>query len=307
MARNAPVETNTNGRPKYLVLCGTALFLACILGMSMAITNKDRTLRGCATVVALVGCGYLTLVAFVASVYTMRYVNAGFLAVSSALVLIIVGLSLGSEKMWLIATEVVLFLYLAFMALLLAHKPTSDLALRLHPFFSQPELEDFVITGPRLSGRTSTTSTDASRSSSKRGTRRIKHRQVSIFENWPAPIPFTAQALYTYRTTVESELSFSRGDQLTILDCRGNWWQARHPKTNAVGFVPSNYIQVLQKARVLRSFEAKDEDEASVGEGETVEVMEVHEFMCLIRNLDGKIGSVPTENLEVNRVRLEDL
>ena len=133
----------------------------------------------------------------------------------------------------------------------------------------------------------------------KRTKKRVKHREVSIFQDFPAPIPFPARALYAYTSTTPNEVSFGKGDQLVILDCRGNWWQAKHPHTGVVGFVPSNYIQVIQKAKVTASHTATAEDEISVVEGQIVEVMEIHEMACLIRGVDGAIGSIPTECLEV--------
>ncbi|PJF18219.1 Tyrosine-protein kinase, partial [Paramicrosporidium saccamoebae] len=178
-----------------------------------------------------------------------------------------------------------LAVYLLGMAALLVPDAHSDLAHRMHPFVAEANLGDI---------KPSTVKT------SKHGRKRIKHREVSIFEDWPAPVPFPAKALYSYRTASGSELPFSRGDELIILDCRGNWWQARNPKTNMTGFVPSNYIQVAQKAKVCKSFDAKDPDEVPVLEGQLIEVMEVHDLMSLVRTVDGKIGSVPTENIEVH-------
>lgn len=80
---------------------------------------------------------------------------------------------------------------------------------------------------------------------------------------------FVAQALYDFTATNANEVSFRKGQRLLILDYRGNWWRARLlPSANAAsviatpsavapladrttGFVPSNYLQVLRKARVL--------------------------------------------------------
>lgn len=126
-----------------------------------------------------------------------------------------------------------------------------------------------------------------------------------LFEDWPDPEPFIAEALYAYRRASESELSFQRGELLIILDCRGNWWQARLPGNGAVGFVPSNFVRVLQRATVVASYSARHSDEVSLhyadnlalGSSEInieVEVMEVHPQMSLVRLPEGRVGSVPT-------------
>lgn len=126
--------------------------------------------------------------------------------------------------------------------------------------------------------------------------RTIKHRQMSVFHDWPAPIPFPATTLYSFQSSSSSELPFSKGQDLTILDCRGNWWQARHPETGSIGFVPSNFVAVKQKATVLKAFE---NEEVKIEKGQTVEVMEVHEAACLVRAVDGKIGAVPIDHLQL--------
>lgn len=126
------------------------------------------------------------------------------------------------------------------------------------------------------------------------------HREVqSVFEDWPDPEPFPVTTLYNFQTTSASELVFNKGENLVVLDCRGNWWQAQNPRTSAVGFVPSNFVQVLQKAKVTKRHLASSDDEASIQEGQVVEVMEHHELLSLVRTVEGKIGSVPTACLEV--------
>lgn len=93
-----------------------------------------------------------------------------------------------------------------------------------------------------------------------------------------------------------------------VLDCRGNWWQAKDPSTGNIGFIPSNFVQVLQKARVIKRYLATSDDEASIQEGQVVEVMEHHEFLSLVRTVEGRIGSVPTACLElIPDVALEKL
>ena len=59
-----------------------------------------------------------------------------------------------------------------------------------------------------------------------------------------------AEALYSYSADPEdpSELSFSKGDVLQILDTSGKWWQAKrdHPDgTFSIGIAPSNYLKLI--------------------------------------------------------------
>lgn len=282
------VVPNPPGRIVFLALTLTDLLLVGLIGVGAMMADEgSRWLPGAAAVMAALAMLLLLAVCFSGLVYALRFLNVAFLAIMGVACLVIDAMLLGREEASVLVTGAtgILALYLLAMAAILFPDAHSDMAHRMHPFVAEHELGDITLTG--VAG-------------TRRGRKRIKHREVSIFEDWPAPVPFPAKALYSYRTKVDSELPFARGDQLVILDCRGNWWQARHPVTGQVGFVPSNYIQVQRKALVSKSFEAKSQDEVTVIQGQTVEVMEVHEFMCLVRSVNGKIGSVPTGNLDVD-------
>lgn len=289
------VIPNRRGRIIFLVFTLADLLLVGLIGLGiMWAPEGSRWLPGTAIIMGILAMSLLLSIAFSGMMYSLRFANVAFLAIMGAVALVIEGMLLGAEdiSVLLVGSVGILTLHLFAMALVLFPDSHSDIAHRLHPFVAEHELGDITLTGV---------------AAIKRGRKRIKHREVSIFEDWPAPVPFPAKALYTYRTGVSSELPFSRGDQLTILDCRGNWWQAKHPISGGVGFVPSNYIKVLQQASVKKSFEAKSQDEVTIIQGQTVEVMEVHEFMCLVRSVDGKIGSVPTDSLEVDPTPLSTM
>lgn len=117
-----------------------------------------------------------------------------------------------------------------------------------------------------------------------------------VLKTWPKADPFPVHALYSFKPTSTSELPFKKGDTITVLDCRGRWWQAQ--KEDRVGFIPSNYVTVLLKARVTSTFAAAEDDQISVKKGEIIEVMEKYDEKCLVRNVEDKIGAVPTSKLE---------
>lgn len=66
------------------------------------------------------------------------------------------------------------------------------------------------------------------------------------------------QALYDFESTNRNEMSFRKGERLLVADYRGNWWRAarkttsnaNHADMTDYGFIPSNFIQVIRKAKV---------------------------------------------------------
>ena len=50
-------------------------------------------------------------------------------------------------------------------------------------------------------------------------------------------------ALYDYEARTAEDLSFTKGDELEIINnTDGDWWQARSLLTNQVGYIPSNFV-----------------------------------------------------------------
>ena len=51
-------------------------------------------------------------------------------------------------------------------------------------------------------------------------------------------------AMYDYEARTSEDLSFEKGEQLEIVNDTdgGDWWQARSISTNAVGYIPSNFV-----------------------------------------------------------------
>ena len=121
-------------------------------------------------------------------------------------------------------------------------------------------------------------------------------RPSKVLKTWPKAEPFPVRALYSFKPTSPSELPFKKGDTITVLDCRGRWWQAQ--KEDRIGFIPSNYVTVLLKARVQSNFTACEDDQVSIKMDQVIEVMERYTERCLVRNVEDKIGAVPTDKLE---------
>lgn len=291
------VISNPSGRIVFLCFTLLALMLLAVTGIACSqVPEGVRWIPAVAAILAGLAYVLLTAIAFSGLLYCMRMLNVATLLTMAvgcgAVDVLLFNMVPGPKPIFALSVVSSLGVYLGAMGLILVPDARSDMAHRMHPYVAEePDLGSFAAPGR---------SEPAQDPASKRGKKHIKHREVCIFEDWPAPEPFPALALYSYRTKAESELSFARGTQLVILDCRGNWWQALDPGSRTVGFVPSNYIQVLRKGTVVRSFVAGGTDEVDVREREEVEVMEVHEMMSLVRNVHGKIGSVPTDHLQIS-------
>ncbi|CAL8083876.1 unnamed protein product [Calicophoron daubneyi] len=66
----------------------------------------------------------------------------------------------------------------------------------------------------------------------------------------PASIPpvmpqVRVRALYTYQGQHQDDLPFQKGDTMFVLsDLSVEWWFARHQRTGASGYIPSNYVVI---------------------------------------------------------------
>ena len=63
----------------------------------------------------------------------------------------------------------------------------------------------------------------------------------------PAEQKLLFVALYDYEARTAEDLSFKKGEKLEVINSNdalngADWWQARSLATNAVGYIPSNYV-----------------------------------------------------------------
>ena len=56
----------------------------------------------------------------------------------------------------------------------------------------------------------------------------------------------TCVALYVYMSTVEEDLTFNKGDIITIIKEDGEWWTGT--KDGRTGTFPANYVKKLAPA-----------------------------------------------------------
>ena len=58
-------------------------------------------------------------------------------------------------------------------------------------------------------------------------------------------------ALYDYDARTDEDLSFKKGEHLEVINSSdgGDWWQARSLLTNAVGYIPSNYVALTSSLK----------------------------------------------------------
>ncbi|CAG8550024.1 15679_t:CDS:2 [Dentiscutata erythropus] len=72
----------------------------------------------------------------------------------------------------------------------------------------------------------------------------MQQDQVVVSPN--ADYAYKAKALYDYQASPEdqTELSFTKGEVLDIVDNKGKWWQAKKAD-GSIGIAPSNYLQIV--------------------------------------------------------------
>ncbi|KAJ3360064.1 hypothetical protein GGF32_008651 [Allomyces javanicus] len=120
----------------------------------------------------------------------------------------------------------------------------------------------------------------------------------------PRKVETCAVALYEYQATDGSELDLRKGQVVHLVPDDGGepndgWIKVRHGGRQ--GFVPHNYVQVLDAvgpdtafAQALFAYQAQNDDEVSVQEGDLMEVLKKDVDGWMEVSVNGRIGQIPT-------------
>ncbi len=337
--KKAPLARNAMGRRIYFVLVAVALALAgaAIWFAGQSPGEHDRNVLFVVSLYTTLGLLWMVVIAQCSSIYRLRAMNVLLFCVISLGTLLILAKSLRPAFAFAGLTNALVAASGTFygaLAALLLPSSHSDLAHRVHPFVHASVADS--LREPR--GDSPTAALRAIEEQSQRAAAGVGNMGggsptegraramaeginralsggaahyatadggvVPSVESWPEAVPFSAHSTHAFKATSEAELSFAKGDALTILDCRGKWWRARHGQpgdtSGPIGFVPRNFIMVDLQVMTSRAYVGGAHDEVTVGEGVTVEVMEVHELMSLVRTPDGSIGSMATSSLAID-------
>ncbi|KAJ7244971.1 hypothetical protein B0H12DRAFT_1308147 [Mycena haematopus] len=138
---------------------------------------------------------------------------------------------------------------------------------------------------------------------------------------------FSVTALddYTANGADKNEISFTKGEVLSILDQQGQWWQVKKAD-GSVGFAPANYLRQNLSAEKRKSFsreingllgtflwwqtkradestghiaDATDPNEISFHKHEVLDIAHTRGRWLVARKADGSTGIVPSTYLEV--------
>ena len=112
--------------------------------------------------------------------------------------------------------------------------------------------------------------------------------------------PRECVALYDYRSDEASDLSFTSGSTIQILDkTDSEWWKGR--LNNYEGFFPCSYVMDLlgneRVVRVLYEFNAESPSEINVDEGQILILLEEQDDWFKLKGINGE-GLVPCSYVE---------
>jgi len=116
--------------------------------------------------------------------------------------------------------------------------------------------------------------------------------------------------IYSYDATEENELSFAEGETIYLLEKDDSgWWRGRNAEGQE-GLVPSNFVEVVGEEgisgsveipkdfKALYDYEAEDETELTIKEGEILHVLSETDGWYFGTNAQGKEGNFPSNFVE---------
>jgi len=117
-------------------------------------------------------------------------------------------------------------------------------------------------------------------------------------------------AVYSYDATEDNEISFLEGDTIMLLEKDDSgWWKGRNLKGQE-GLFPSNFVEVVGEEgasglieinkdfKALYDYEAEDETELTIKEGEILHVISETDGWYFGSNTQGKEGNFPSNFVE---------
>jgi len=116
--------------------------------------------------------------------------------------------------------------------------------------------------------------------------------------------------IYKYEATEENEISFAEGETIYLLEKDDSgWWRGRNGKGQE-GLFPSNFVEVVGEEgnsgsieinkdfQALYDYEAEDETELTIKEGEILHVISETDGWYFGTNAQGKEGNFPSNFVE---------
>jgi len=125
------------------------------------------------------------------------------------------------------------------------------------------------------------------------------------------------RALYDYDATEENEISFKEGDTLYLVEKDDSgWWKGKTEKGKE-GVFPSNFVELVGqegnrtsvlspkqgetwKCRALYDYDAEDENELTIKEGDILTIQAEEDGWYYGTNSQGKSGNFPSNYVEID-------
>ena len=123
---------------------------------------------------------------------------------------------------------------------------------------------------------------------------------------------FSVRALFTHEALALDDLSFEKGDVLSVLDASHKWWWLASNPDGTTGVIPSNYVKIIPEdggssrkvlfsVRALFTHEALALDDLSFEKGEVLSVLDTSfdEWWWKASNPGGVTGDIPSNYVKI--------